>query len=120
MFERVRELITSLTGRHDDGRFVSRAEREDRQRRILIISTAAVAIGVIVALVAGAIWQYFLVPRETYATVNGVDIRRADYEKQRIYGLLAATHEYHSAAAIGFRRPASCAPAATRRAPARA
>ncbi len=88
MFERVRELISSLTGRSDDGRFVSRAEREDRQRRILIIATAVVALGVIVALAAGAIWQYFLVPRESYASVNGVEIRRADYEKRRIYELL--------------------------------
>jgi parvulin-like peptidyl-prolyl isomerase len=88
MFERVRELISSLTDRSDDGRFVSRAAREDRQRRILIIATAAVALGVIVALAAGAIWQYILVPRESYASVNGVEIRRTDYEKRRIYELL--------------------------------
>ena len=88
MVERVRRLFTSLTGKSDDRRFVSRAEREDRQRRILIIVTAVLALGVVVTLAAGAIWQYFLVPRETYATVNGVDIRRSDYEKFRIYLLL--------------------------------
>ena len=88
MFERARGLISRLTGRADDRRFVSRVEREERQRRILIFATAAVALAVVVALVAGAIWQYFLVPRETYATVNGVDIRRVDYEKFRIYTLL--------------------------------
>lgn len=88
MLDRVRELIASLTGRADDGRFVSRAEREERQRRILIFATAGVALAVVLALTAGAIWQYVLVPRETYATVNGVDIRRSDYEKYRIYGIL--------------------------------
>lgn len=88
MVERVRRLFTSLTGKSDDRRFVSRAEREDRQRRILIIVTAVLALGVVVTLAAGAVWQYVLVPRETYATVNGVDIRRSDYEKFRIYLLL--------------------------------
>ncbi|MEZ4569839.1 MAG: peptidylprolyl isomerase [Thermomicrobiales bacterium] len=88
MLDRVRGLIASITGRDDDGRFVSRAEREARQRRILIYATAALALIVVVTLAAGAIWQYFLVPRETYATVNGVDIRRSEYEKYRHYTLL--------------------------------
>lgn len=88
MVERVRGLIASVTGQADDGRFISRTEREERQRRILIIATAALALGVVVALAAGAIWQYVLVPRETYATVNGEDVRRVDYEKYRLYQLL--------------------------------
>ena len=88
MLERVREQISSFTGRSEDGRFVSRAEREERQRRLLIYITAALALIVVVTLAAGAIWQYIIVPRETYATVNGVDIRRTDYEKYRRYTLL--------------------------------
>lgn len=88
MFERVRVWLSSITGSADDGRYVSRAEREDKQRRLLIYATAAVALIVVLALAAGAIWQYILVPRETYATVNGVDIRRADYEMYRTYTLL--------------------------------
>ncbi len=88
MFERVRVWFASLTGSANDGRYVSRAEREERQRRILIYATAAVALIVVLSLAAGAIWQYILVPRETYATVNGVDIRREDYEKYRTYTLL--------------------------------
>ena len=88
MLERVREYVSSLFGSDDSGRYVSRAEREDRQRRILLIAAGVVAVGVIVSLAIGAFWQYVLVPRETYATVNGEDIRRVDYDKLRRYNIL--------------------------------
>lgn len=88
MLERVRSWWRAVARREKRRGFVSRREREERQRRLLIIVTAALALIVVVTLAAGAIWQYFLVPRETYATVNGVDIRRADYEKFRKYELL--------------------------------
>lgn len=88
MLERVRSWWQKVAGRGPGGGFVSRREREERQRRLLIIITAVLALVVVVTLAAGAIWQYILVPRETYATVNGVDIRRSDYEKFRTYTLL--------------------------------
>lgn len=88
MLERVRSFFASLTGGSEPGRHISRAQREERQRRMLMIITTVLALIVVVVLAAGAIWQYILVPRETYATVNGVDIRRSDYEKYRKYTLL--------------------------------
>jgi parvulin-like peptidyl-prolyl isomerase len=55
---------------------------------MLYIAAGAMAVLVLGALVAGAIYQYILVPRESYASVNGVDIRRTDYVKYRKYTLL--------------------------------
>lgn len=69
-------------------RFRTRREKEAYQRRILYIVTAIAAAVVAVALIVGAVYQFILVPREVYATVNGVDIRRVDYEKRRTYDIL--------------------------------
>lgn len=69
-------------------RFRTRREKEAFQRRVLYIVTAIAAAVVAVTLIGGAIYQFILVPREVYATVNGVDIRRVDYEKRRTYDIL--------------------------------
>ncbi|MFW6075046.1 MAG: peptidylprolyl isomerase [Chloroflexota bacterium] len=90
MLDRVRSWVgigesATVPGGH---RRLTRRERELRQRRVLYILTAVAAAAVALTLIIGAVYQYIIVPRETYATVNGVDIRREEYEKRRTYDLL--------------------------------
>ena len=62
---------------------VSRREREERQRRLLYTVTALAAVMVVIVLAFGAFWQYYHVPRQVLASVNGSDIQRRDYWKVR-------------------------------------
>lgn len=64
-------------------RRVSRREREAKQRRLLYIVTGVAGAVVLVALIAGASYQYFFYPRHALATVNGEKITRSDYWKVR-------------------------------------
>lgn len=89
MLDRVRNWTRSGSGGgYASGGRLSRREQELRQRRLLYIAAGVMAVLVVGALIAGAIYQYILVPRETYASVNGVDIKRTDYVKYRKYTLL--------------------------------
>jgi parvulin-like peptidyl-prolyl isomerase len=60
-------------------RRVSRRDREHRQRQLLYIGTAIAGAVVVIALAAGAIWQYYIYPRQDLASVNGEAIERRDY-----------------------------------------
>lgn len=64
-------------------RRVSRREREARQRRLLYIVTAVAGAVVVVALIAGASYQYIIYPRHALASVNGEKIQRSEYWKVR-------------------------------------
>lgn len=67
---------------------MTRSQREHRQRQMLILFTGIAAVVVVLALAIGAFYQYFWFPRESFASVNGMDIRRSDYVKVRTYELL--------------------------------
>ncbi|HUG14721.1 MAG TPA: peptidylprolyl isomerase [Thermomicrobiales bacterium] len=85
MLNTIRHLLRRLAGQDVSPRgvprqrHVSRRERELRQRRILYAFTALAGAVVILALVVGASYQYYFLPRQTLASVNGEDIQRRDY-----------------------------------------
>lgn len=83
--DKARRLAGIDTGRPNvsQRRHLSRRERELRQRRLLYAFTALAGAIVILALVIGASYQYFFLPRQTLATVNGEEIQRRDYWKVR-------------------------------------
>ena len=54
-----------------------------RQRRLLYIVTGVAAAAVLLILIGGATWQYWIFPRQTLASVNGANIARRDYWKVR-------------------------------------
>ncbi len=85
MLDRLRNWI-GLDG--GNRRHLSRTEREFRQRRLLYLLTIVAAVVVALVLIGGAVYQYILVPRQVYATVNGEDIHRTDYEKRRKYDIM--------------------------------
>lgn len=90
MLERIRsrfrtepEPASGKRARAARPRRISRREREARQRRLLYITTAIAGAVVVVALIAGASYQYIIYPRHALATVNGEKIQRSEYWKVR-------------------------------------
>lgn len=94
MIDRVQLWLASITGRKEPKRHVSRREREEAQRRLLIIGIAVAALVLVVVLAAGAFYQYIYLPRETLASVNGHKIARSDYWKVRKLDLLNQVSQY--------------------------
>jgi len=94
MIDRVRLWLASRTGRNSRRRHVSRREREEAQRRLLIIGISIAAIVLVAVLSAGAFYQYVYLPRESLASVNGVKITRGDYWKVRKLDLLNQVSQY--------------------------
>ncbi len=94
MFERFRNWTASVTGRNSRTRRVSRREREESQRRLLIIGISITAIVLVLVLSGGAYYQYIYFPGQTLASVNGVDISRSDYWKVRKLDLLNQESQY--------------------------
>jgi len=62
-------------------RQISRREKEERQSRLIIMSTAAVLALVVLIIGYGLIREYVLKPRTPVATVGGQAIRLRDYQK---------------------------------------
>lgn len=75
-------------------RRVSRAEREARRQRQLYIGIAVAGALVVLVLAGGATYEYFVKPRQTLATVDGVNIRRRDYWKYRSHELIQQISQY--------------------------
>jgi len=75
-------------------RRVSRYERDRRRQRI--IRTGMVIAGglVLLTLLAGALNEYVLKPRQTVASINGLDLSRSDYWKVRAVDLLEQSRQY--------------------------
>jgi hypothetical protein len=94
MIDRVQLWLASITGRKGPKRHVSRREREEAQRRLLIIGIAVAALVLVVVLAAGAFYQYIYLPRESLASVNGHKIERSDYWKVRKLDLLNQISQY--------------------------
>ena len=94
MIDRFRLWLASRTGRNSRRRHVSRREREEAQRRLLIIGISIAAILLVAVLAAGGFYQYIYLPRETLASVNGHNISRGDYWKVRKLDLLNQVSQY--------------------------
>lgn len=71
------------TGPNARQKRLSRHERELRQRRLLYIFTAITGAIVIAALLGGALYQYWIYPRQDLASVDGTAIERRDYWQVR-------------------------------------
>lgn len=59
---------------------MARLEREQRQRRMIIIATGVVLITVVALIAYGIISELFLQPRQPVATVNGDEISTRDFQ----------------------------------------
>ena len=94
MFDRFRIWFSSVTGRSSGTRRISRREREESQRRLLIIGISITAIVLVVVLSAGAFYQYIYFPGQTLAAVNGQKIKRTDYWKVRKMDLINQAAQY--------------------------
>lgn len=94
MIDRVRVWFASISGRNSSRRHVSRRQREEAQRRLLIIGISIAALVLVVVLSAGAFYQYIYLPREALASVNGQKITRGDYWKVRKLDLLNQESQY--------------------------
>ncbi|HYO29436.1 MAG TPA: peptidylprolyl isomerase [Thermomicrobiales bacterium] len=73
---------------------VSRHQRDLQRQRLVRIAMAIVAGLALLLLAGGALNEYVLKPRQTLATVDGVDIHRADYWKVRAVDLLEQARQY--------------------------
>jgi parvulin-like peptidyl-prolyl isomerase len=85
MMDRIRSRIRPDAGKPAIARQrrTSRRERELQQRRLLYIGTAVVGVAAVLILIGGAAYQYYFLPRQDLAKVNGVAIERRDYWKVR-------------------------------------
>lgn len=61
--------------------YMTQAQKEAMYQRWLYIGLAVAAGLIVLALGAGAIWQYQIMPNQVLATVNGDEITRRDYWK---------------------------------------
>ncbi len=75
-------------------RRVPRREIEARRQRLLRFGLAAAGIALVVILVAGALYENVLKPRQTLATVGSVAISREDYWKSRANDLYEQALQY--------------------------
>lgn len=78
---------------------LSRREREQRNRRILLTAMAALTVLIGALLVGGAIYEFVWRPRESLAQVGPVTITRGDYWKVRKYTLGTQIQTYQNFAA---------------------
>ncbi|HLI52246.1 MAG TPA: peptidylprolyl isomerase [Thermomicrobiaceae bacterium] len=102
MFDRIRQLFSRSTDRNRVGstRYVSRRERENFHRRLVIIGIIAAAVILVAILATGAVYQYIYLPNETLASVDGVKINKADYWKMRKYELITQIQQYSQIASL--------------------
>ncbi|HEU4792708.1 MAG TPA: peptidylprolyl isomerase [Nitrolancea sp.] len=75
-------------------RRVSRREREESQRKLVVIGLGSALILLVLILIFGATYQYFLLPNQTLARVGDVTITRGDYWKVRKLELLNQINQY--------------------------
>jgi parvulin-like peptidyl-prolyl isomerase len=85
MLDPIRNRIQrpSGAGKAAPRQHVTRRDQELRQRRMLYIFAGAMGAIAIAALIGGAVYQYWLLPRQDLATVNGEAVERRDYWKVR-------------------------------------
>lgn len=79
-------------------RRISRREKEDRQKRQLLIGMTIAGALIALILVGFAANEYWFKPRHVMATVDGTKIRRKDYWKVRSYDLLSQAGQFQQLA----------------------
>ncbi|MBX5445108.1 peptidylprolyl isomerase [Sphaerobacter sp.] len=79
---------------------MSRREREEHRQRMVILGVVVAGVLLVGILAAGAIYQYLYLPNQTLASVNGVEIKRADYWKMRKLELLNQVQQYSQIAQL--------------------
>jgi parvulin-like peptidyl-prolyl isomerase len=82
-------------------RRASRREREESQRKLVIIGVGGALVLLVLILVVGATYQYLLLPNQTLAQVGNVSIARDDYWKVRKLELLNQYSQYSQMANSG-------------------
>lgn len=75
-------------------RHASRRDREESQRKLVIIGIGSTVILLVLILVVGATYQYLLLPNQTLARAGDVAITRGDYWKVRKLELLNQVNQY--------------------------
>lgn len=85
MLDPIRNRIRRPSGASGSAaqRRISRRDKELQQRRLLYIFAGVMGAIAVAALIGGAVYQYWLLPRQDLATVNGDAIERRDYWKVR-------------------------------------
>jgi parvulin-like peptidyl-prolyl isomerase len=77
---------------------MTQAQKEAMYQRWLYIGLAVAAGLIVLALGAGAIWQYQIMPNQVLATVNGDEITRRDYWKYQEISLYNQARLYENMA----------------------
>jgi len=78
---------------------VSRRSQEERQQRIFLLSVGLAGLLVILILVGGLTYEYFIKPNQVLAEVNGQQIKRRDYWKYQSVVLYQQARLYENYAA---------------------
>lgn len=81
-------------------RRVSRREKEERQKRQLLIGMSIAGALIALILIGFAANEYWFKPRHVMATVDGTKIRRKDYWKVRSYDLLSQAGQFQQLASF--------------------
>lgn len=91
LIDQVRSRLTGQpatpVGRPARKRHVPRYVIEARRERMIRRGIAALAVVIVVLLAGAYLWTNIILPRQTVATVAGVDISREDYWKSRAVDL---------------------------------
>lgn len=85
MLDPIRNRIRrpAAAGRTVPQRRISKHDKEQQQRRLLYSFAGVMGTIAMAALIGGAAYQYWVLPRQDLATVNGEAIERRDYWKVR-------------------------------------
>jgi len=71
-----------MTDEKDERSYLSRAEREARAQRWVLLGIGAALAVVILVLLAGLVFEGLIYPNQAVAVVNGESIRTADFQAQ--------------------------------------
>ena len=61
---------------------IGRVEKENRYNNIIKFTTIAIVVAVVGILLFGSIWEFLIKPNQTIVTVNDVEIKTREYQKQ--------------------------------------
>ena len=70
-------------------RHITKSERENTRRRLVIITTAVAVAVALVAVVSGVVYDKIIVPAQTIATVGNVNLSREMYVREKRLSLAA-------------------------------
>ncbi|MBX6343109.1 MAG: SurA N-terminal domain-containing protein, partial [Thermomicrobiaceae bacterium] len=94
MIDRVRQRFGFSRSAASARRRVSRREREEFRRRMVILGVSLAGVLLVLILAGGALYQYVYLPNQALVTVDGTKISRGDYWKVRKLELLNQIAQY--------------------------